>query len=92
MIATIAEKSSMIATIAAITEKKVQRSYGNHSPCDRSENDRRDRTFTFSVTVVAAIAAMATITGEGRVADFSAGVQGLDIVPGHWHWCEFCRG
>lgn len=44
------------------------------------------------MTVVAAIAAMATITGEGRVADFSAGVQGLDIVPGHWHPSEFCRG
>ena len=90
--------------IAAMTEKKVQRSYGNHSPCDRSDNDRWDITFTFSVIVVAAIAAMATITGEwfpwdrydhidrsdhgnhvhqGRVADFSAGVQGLDIVLGH---------
>ena len=68
--------------IATITKKKVQRSYGNHSPCDRSDNDRWDRTFTFSVTVVAAIAAMATITREGRVADFKAGVQGLDIVPG----------
>lgn len=44
------------------------------------------------MTVVAAIAAMATITGEGRVADYSAGVQGLDIVPGDWHWSEFCRG
>ena len=48
----------MIATIAVIAEKKVQRSQRSEPPlsCDRSENDLWDRKSSISAIVVAAIA------------------------------------